>query len=189
MNFKLGFRFLSIAALSIVLIGCFGGKSKSTIKGAPKWFEKPPTKSGYIYATGTAKSSDYQQAINSAREEAKSELASSIKSEVKGNIEKVFEENLGSASPDVLNVFSSTINSTFSTLLQDWKIAKKEVVTEGKDYFRAYVLIEWDEGKAQKRVLDKIKAKKEIYDAVKANDMIKEMEEKVDKYCERYGCD
>jgi len=189
MNFRLGFRFLSIALVSLALVGCFGGKSKSTIKGAPKWFEKPPTESGYIYTTGTAKSSDYQQAINSAREEAKSELASSIKSEVKGNIEKVFEENLGSASPDVLNVFSSTINSTFSTLLQDWKISKKEVVTEGKDYFRAYVLIEWDEGKAQKRVLDKIKAKKEIYDAVKANDMIKEMEEKVDKYCERYGCD
>ena len=63
MYYKIGIKFLSTALLSLVLIGCFGGKSKSTIKGAPKWFEKPPTKSGYIYSTGTARSSDYQQAI------------------------------------------------------------------------------------------------------------------------------
>ena len=65
--------------------------------------------------------------------------------------------------------------------------AKQEVVTEGDNYFRAYVLLEWDEGKAHQRALQKIKANKEIYDAVKASDMIQEMEDKVEAYRQRHG--
>ena len=189
MNFKNLFRLSFMLLFSISIIGCWGGSgSKSTLKGAPKWFEKPPNKKGYIYSAGTGKSSDYQQSINVAKLEAKAELGDMIRSEVKANVNKVFEENIGNANSETLNLFKSTYETTFSTLLEDWKLTKREVVTEG-DYFRAYVLLEWDEGRAQKRALDKIKAKKELYDAVKANDMIKEMEEKVDKYCERYGCD
>ncbi len=188
MNFRNLLKYLFVALFSFTIVGCWGSNVKSTIKDAPKWFEKTPDKKGFLYSVGTGLSKDYQQSINKAKLEAKGELGDMVRSEMKANIDKVFEENMGNASGDVLDVFSSTYESTFSTLLEDWKILKKEVVREG-DFFRAYVLLEWDEGKAQKRALDKIKAKKEIYDAVKANDMIQEMEDKVDKYCERYGCD
>ena len=188
MNLKKISNFLFLTLFSLVIVGCWGSKSKSTLKGAPEWFESPPNKSGFTYSVGTGKSSDYQAAINIAKLEAQAELAAMIRSEVKANVDKVFEENLGNANSDVLNLFKSTYETTFSTLLEDWKLTKREVVTEG-EYFRAYVLLRWDEGKAQKRALDKIKANKEIYDAIRANDMIQEMEDKVDKYCERYGCD
>ena len=78
-------------------------------------------------------------------------------------------------------------------MLRDWRVVEQDYVTEtlqdGTEGFRSYILIEWDEGKAHKRALDEIKANKEIYDAVKASDMIQEMEDKVDAYCQRYGCD
>ena len=59
--------------------------------------------------------------------------------------------------------------------------------SRGDDIFRAYVLIEWDEGAAQERFLNKIKSEKEIYEAIRATELFDEMESKVEKYRERYG--
>ena len=181
------------AVFSIIVIGgCSSNSSKSTIKDAPKWFKKIPSKEGFIVVPGTSQSASYQQSINKAKLEAKAQLGDMVRSEIKANVQSVFDENLN-ASGDALDVFSSTVESTFSTLLENWKITEQEVIPadlpNGKSGFTAYVLLEWDEGKAQRKALEKIKSKKEIYDAVKATDMIKEMEDKVDAYCERYGCD
>lgn len=183
---------LVFTLFSIMIIGgCSSNSSKSTIKGAPKWFKKVPSKDNFIIVTATGQSASYQKSIDKATLEAKSRLGDMVRSSVQANVSSVFEEN--AASGDVLDVFSSTVESTFSTLLENWKVTEQVVISDklpnGKDGFRAYVLLEWDEGKAQQKALSKIKAKKEIYDAVKATDMIKEMEDKVDAYCERYGCD
>ena len=174
---------------SLSIIGGCAGNSKKTLKSAPKWFEKVPEKKGFKLTTGTGKSADYQQAINKAKLEAKADLGDMVRSEIKSNVDKVFEENTGNPDSGTLNLFKSTIETTFSTLLEDWTITKKEVVTEGDNYFRAYVLLEWNEGKAHQKALNKIKSQKEIYDAVRASDMIQEMEDKVEAYCQRYGCD
>ncbi len=188
MKIKELFRISIFMVISLAIISGCASRSKSTLKGAPKWFEKVPEKEGFIITTGTGKSADYQQAINKAQLEAKADLGEMVRSEIKENVDKVFEEDLGNPDSGTLNRFRSTVESTFSTLLEDWRVTKKEVVTEGDNYFRAYVLIEWNEGKAHQRALEKIKSQKEIYDAVKASEMIKEMEDKVDAYCERYGC-
>ena len=66
----------------------------------------------------------------------------------------------------------------------------KEILEEKskpRDIFRSYVLIEWDEGAANKRLLDQLRADKEIYDAIRESELIDEMEEKVAKYRERKG--
>ena len=175
----------------MIISGCSSNNSKSTIKDAPKWFKKVPSKDNFIIVTATGQSASYQKSIDKATLEAKSRLGDMVRSSVQANVSSVFEEN--AASGDVLDVFSSTVESTFSTLLENWKVTEQVVISDklpnGNDGFRAYVLLEWDEGKAQQKALQKIKAKKEIYDAVKATDMLKEMEDKVDSYCERYGCD
>ena len=176
----------------MVISGCSSNSSKAALKNMPKWVKEIPSKEGFIIVTGTGLSASYQQSINKAKLEAKAQLGDMVRSSVQANVQQVFDENLNT-SGDNLDLFKSTIESTFSTLLENWKITKQEVTSaelpNGKSGFKAYVLLEWDEGKAQKRALEKIKAKKEIYDAVKATDMIKEMEDKVDAYCERYGCD
>ena len=186
MKFKKLFKISIFMIISLGMIGGCASKSKSTLKEAPKWFENVPEKEGFIITTGTGKSVDYQQAINKAQLEAKADLGEMVRSEIKENVNKVFEEDLGNPDSGTLNRFSSTVESTFSTLLEDWRVTKKEVVTEG-DYFRAYVLIEWDEGAAQKRLLDRIKSEKEIYEAIRASELYEEMENKVEKYRERYS--
>ena len=65
---------------------------------------------------------------------------------------------------------------------------KKELLEEKsntQNIFRSYILIEWDEGAANKRLLDQIQADKELYDAMRATDLLNEMEEKVEAYRNR----
>ena len=150
---------------SLSIIGGCSSRSKSTLKGAPKWFEKIPEKEGFIVTTGTGKSTDYQQAINKAKLNAKADLGEMVRSEIKANVDQVFEENLGNPNSGTLDLFKSTIETTFSTLLENWKITEQAVVTEDDSdgsYFRAYVLLEWDEGKAHQRALEKIKSQKGV---------------------------
>ena len=56
-----------------------------------------------------------------------------------------------------------------------------------KGLFRAYVLLEYDLGAANDRLLAKIKSDKELYDEIKVTELYKEMEEKVEAYRKRRG--
>ena len=105
-------------------------------------------------------------------------------------IKRVREETGVSTDSDILDRFSQTQEQIISTSINDYDIMKKEILEESsdsQDIFRAYILIEWDEGAAQKRLLDRIKADKEIYDAIRASELYEEMEQKVDAYRKRKG--
>ena len=106
-------------------------------------------------------------------------------------VKRVREETGHEDDSDLLDRFSQVQEQVVATTLEDWKVAKKNIYREknskGNNIFRAYVLIEWDEGAAQKRFLDKIKSEKEIYEAIRATELYEEMEDKVEKYRERYG--
>ena len=149
----------------MIISGCSSNNSKSTIKDAPKWFKKVPSKDNFIIVTATGQSASYQKSIDKATLEAKSRLGDMVRSSVQANVSSVFEEN--AASGDVLDVFSSTVESTFSTLLENWKVTEQVVISDklpnGNDGFRAYVLLEWDEGKAQQKALSKINQRYDQY--------------------------
>ena len=117
-------------------------------------------------------------------------LAGQVKSEMNGLIKRAQEETgLGEGS-HVIDQFSQTQEQVIATALQDWKIAKKEIQEEKSStgrIYRAYVLVEWDEGAAQKRLLAKIQSDEQIYTAIRATELYDEMEAKVEKYRERYG--
>jgi len=165
--------------------------SKSVIKDAPDWYLETVKKEGFRLVSSTATSQDMQLAINKASIDAGNTLASMVKSEMNALVKRVREETGHEDDSELLDQFSQVQEQVVATTLQDWSIAKKQVVREknskGKNIFRAYVLIEWDEGAAQKRFLDRIKSEKEIYDAIRATELYEEMEDKVEKYRERYG--
>jgi len=106
----------------------------------------------------------------------------------KDNTKRVQEETgLGSES-ELLDRYSQTQGQIIATALQDYVVAKKQIMEEksnNQNIFRAYILLEWDEGAANKRLLDKIKADKEIYDAIRASELMEEMESKVEAYRKR----
>lgn len=183
-----------VVTLCLISCGAVGGPdltpepTRKVMKNIPDWFLNTPSKEGFRYETATATSQDLQLAINKATLDAASRLAATIQSEMEGYTKRVQEETgLGSDS-DILDRYSQTQGQVIATALQDYIVAKKEILEEKsttQDIFRAYVLIEWDEGAANKRLLAQIKADKEVYDAIRATELLNEMEEKVEAYRQR----
>ncbi len=164
--------------------------SRKTLSNLPDWYLEPPFKEGFRYETSTATSQDIQMAVNKASLDASNKLAGQVKSEMNGLIKRVQEETGLGEDSHVIDQFSQTQEQVIATALEDWKITKKEIQEEKSNtgrIYRAYVLVEWDEGAAQKRFLSKIKSNEQIYTAIRATELYEEMEAKVEKYRERYG--
>ena len=162
--------------------------TRNIMKNIPDWYLNMPSEDGFRYETATATSQDAQMSVNKATLDAASRLAATIKSEMEGYTKRVQEENGFSDNSDLLDRYSQTQGQVIATSLQDYQVVKKElheIKSNNQDIFRSYILIKWDEGAANKRLLDKIKADKEIYDAMRAADLLNEMEEKVNAYRQR----
>ena len=58
----------------------------------------------------------------------------------------------------------------------------QEERSNNQNIYRAYVLIEWDEGAANKRLLQKIKEDEKLYTLMRSTELFEEMDKKVEKY-------
>lgn len=188
----------SILVISgLILIGCSskGGPdltpeaSSKTIKAAPDWFLNPPQKEGFIIHSSSATSQDMQMALDKARTSAASTLAGLIESEWNGLVKRAQEETGLAESSQVIDHFSNTQEQVISNRLKDIRVAQREIMEEKTDdgtrIYRAYVLVEYDEGAAQKRLLAQIKADEQLYTAMRATELYDEMEQKVAAYRQR----
>ena len=189
---------IMILFITLFFSGCGSSKgpnlspepTRKVMKNIPNWYIKTPKKEGFRYAGATATSRDLQLAVNKATQDAATQCAGSMDSEMNALVKRVREETGVSTDSDILDRFSQTQEQIISISLNDYDIVKKEILEESsdsQDIFRAYILIEWDEGAAQKRLLDRIKADKEIYDAIRASELYEEMEQKVEAYRKRKG--
>jgi hypothetical protein len=180
-----------------MIIGCGGPvggpdlspePTRKIMKNIPDWYLNTPSKDGFRYEAATATSQDLQLSVNKATLDAASRLAATIESEMEGYTKRVQEETGLGADSDILDRYSQTQGQIIATSLKDYTVAKKEILEEksnNQDIFRSYILIEWNEGAANQRLLDQLKADKEIYDAIRATDLLNEMEEKVEAYRNR----
>ena len=69
--------------------------------------------------------------------------------------------------------------------VDDYAIVEKEILEEDSDFgyiYRAYILIEWDEGPAQQELLDKIKEHDKVYARMGSTDLLEKMEAAVAAY-------
>jgi len=189
----------AIIAGTLIIIGC-GSKggpdlspeaSRKTIKSAPNWFLEPQHKEGFVQHAATATSQDMQMANDKARTSAATTLAGLIESEWNGLVKRAQEETGLAENSKIIDQFSNTQEQIISNRLQDMRVAKRELQEEktddGRRIYRAYVLVEYDEGAAQKRLLAKIKADEQLYNALRATELFDEMEDKVEAYRQRYN--
>ena len=185
--------------LALVVINC-GAKSgpnlspdasKKTIMSSPDWFLNPPYKEGFKSNASSATSQDMQLAIDKARTSASTTLAGMIESEWNALIKRLQEETGLEENSKLIDQFSSTQEQVISKRLNDINVSKREVMEEktddGKKIYRAYVLVEYDEGAAQKRMLEQIKADEQLYNAMRATELYEEMNKKVEEYRKRYS--
>ena len=188
-----------ITGTLLILTGC-GSKggpdlspeaSRKTIKSAPDWMLNPPHKEGFKEQSSTATSQDMQMALDKARTTAATTLAGLIESEWNGLIKRAQEETGLAENSKIIDQFSNTQEQVISNRLQDMRVAKRELQEEktndGRRIYRAYVLVEYDEGAAHKRLLAKIKADEQLYNALRATELFEEMEDKVEAYRQRYN--
>ena len=126
-----------------------------------------------------------------ARTSAATTLAGLIESEWNGLIKRAQEETGLAENSKIIDQFSNTQEQIISNRLQDIRVAKRELQEEktddGRRIYRSYILVEYDEGAAQKRLLAKIKADEQLYNALRATELFEEMEDKVEAYRQRYN--
>ena len=191
--------FTAIIMSALILIGC-GSKggpdlspeaSRKTIKSAPDWMLNPPYKEGFVQHASTATSQDIQMALDKARTSAATTLAGLIESEWNGLIKRAQEETGLAENSKIIDHFSNTQEQVISNRLQDIRVARRKLQEEKTDdsrrIYRAYVLVEYDQGAAQKRLLAKIKADEQLYNALRATELYEEMEDKVEAYRQRHN--
>ena len=182
----------------VIFIGCASKKgpdlspnaSWKTIGNMPEWFINPPKKEGFRYNASTATSQDMQMALDKARTSAATTLAGLVESEWNGLVKRAQEETGLGPDSDIIDQFSNTQEQIISKRLNDISISEQTVQDERTDkgrIYRAYVLVEFNEGAANERLLAQIKANEKIYTAIRASELLDEMEEKVAKYRERYN--
>ena len=132
-----------------------------------------------------------QMATDKARTAAATALAGLIESEWNGLVKRAQEETGLAENSKIIDQFSNTQEQIISNRLQDIRVAKRELQEEktndGRRIYRAYVLVEYDEGAAHKRLLAKIKADEQLYNALRATELFEEMEDKVEAYHQRYN--
>jgi hypothetical protein len=172
-------KYKSIILISIfsILISACG----SSMPKMPKWYLNTPTKKGYLYATGSELSNKMQTAVNEARDVAFNDLAQQIDAETNRDADRAQQE----IGDEVLvNQFTDKSRSILSKQLQNVKVIERSVVKEKKN-FRAYILIEYDLGAAQKVLMAELEADKELYQALKATNLLKDMETNLEAYRQR----
>ena len=195
-------RIATVSSALLILISCASPPvsgpeltpepTRKSVSNIPDWYLNTPSESGYRFETGSATSQDLQLAVNKASLDAQTRLAATIESEMEGYTKRVQEETGLGAESNILDRYSQTQGQVVATALKDYSVDKKEIIEEksdGKYIFRSYVLIKWDEGAANKRLLDQLKADKEIYDAIRESELVEEMETKVEAYRKRMNKD
>ena len=184
---------ISILILVFSFIGC-GSKtgpdlspdaSKKTIGNMPDWFLNNPEIEGFKYYAATETSRDMQMSIDKAALTAANALAGQMDSEMNALVKRAKEETGLGDDSDVIDRFSSTQEQIISKSLQDYKIKNKDIQMESGNIYRAYILIEWDEGAANKRLLAQIKSDEALYTAMRTTELFDEMEAKTDAYRQR----
>jgi len=161
---------------------------RNTFKKTPAWFNVKPKKDGYIYTTSVATSRDYQTSISKATVDARKQLAETLDSEVKGVTDRVIEETGLGADSEFTDNFTNTAEIIVESTIQGAEVINQETVevkSDEGDIFRSWILLEYDQGYQQKRLLDAIKADKVLYDKLRATELLGEMEEKVEAYRKR----
>ena len=162
---------------------------KSVLNDAPDWISVTPEKDGYDYTTSQATSQDAQLAIDKATLDAKTKMAANKQSEMNGYEKRVVEETGLEDDSEILDQFSKTQESIVAYQLEDVRIAKQKVVIErtdnGRKIYRAYVLLEYNQGAADEKLLKQIEKNQVLYDKIRATDLFDEMESKVDAYRKR----
>jgi len=115
-------------------------KTKSAASQAPDWYMNPPKEDGFIYAAGTATSTDLQFAVDKAILNAKYQLADQMNGKVSGKQKDFITETAGGQSSGTAE--RATSNVVADIALPAYQVIQRKVVPVDTQ-FRSYVLLQF----------------------------------------------
>lgn len=157
---------------------------KSVVKSveeAPDWYTTPPVDNNTLYAAGTSQSSDMQMSLDSASLAAKRELAGQLNNRLSSKM-KEFVNQVGGANDAVLNreIEIATQNVITEVNLSGFRREKSKVMPQGESY-RAYVLLRYPLGDANKIVMDQVRKNSQLEAKVRASKAFQELEKEIEQ--------
>ena len=153
--------------------------NQETVSELPSWFLNLPQDEHSVYAAGTATSADLQLAMDKSILNAKRTLADSIKGLLSSKMKQFIDES-GSGEDSVLTNEATKVTTNLITEanVAGYKQADAKVLAQGKQY-RAYVLLQYPLGKANKVLVDQVKKNRVLEGKLRATKAFKDLEEDI----------
>lgn len=158
---------------------------ETAISKTPSWYVQPPQDANALYTTGTEASPDMQMAMDMAVLTAKRNLAFQLGARTSA----MMKDFAGQAGTGGDAEVAREIDRVTKSVAADINVAgfireKSEIIAEGKN-FRAFALIRYPIGEANKIVADQIKKSKALDTKLKASKAFQDLEQEIEKAKQR----
>lgn len=155
------------------------------VSNIPDWYLNPPVGENAMYSAGVATSADMQFAIDRAVLSAKTALASQLNNRVSARI-RDFMNEVGLANDASMSAEAERVSQNVVTEvnLAGFRREKSEVFQEGRTY-RAYVLLQYPMGDANKIVRDQVRKSNQLEARLKASKAFQELEKEIESQRKR----
>jgi hypothetical protein len=153
---------------------------EKAVSNIPPWYLSPPVEENAIYAAGVAASGDMQFAMDRAVLSAKTALASQLNNRVSARI-RDFMNEAGVAGDATLTAEADRVSQNVVTEvnLAGFRRDKSEVMQEGRSY-RAYVLLRYPVGDANKIVRDQVRKSNQLESRLRASKAFQDLEKEIE---------
>ena len=152
---------------------------EETVDELPSWFLNLPKDEHSVYAAGTATSPDRQLAMDKGTLNAKRTLADRINGLLSSKMKEfVTEIGSGEDTEVVTEVERVTTNLITEVNVAGYSQVEAKVVPQGKQY-RAYVLLQYPVGKANRILLEQVKKSKILQGRLRASKAFQELEDEI----------
>ena len=153
--------------------------TKQTIEQLPDWYTNLPKDANSVYAAGTATSPDLQLAIDKGTLNAKRALADRINGLLSSKMKEfVSEAGQGEDTEVVTEAERATTNLITEVNVSGYSQANAKVLSQGNKY-RAYVLLRYPIGKANRILIDQVKKNRVLDGKLRATKAFKDLEDEI----------
>ena len=154
-------------------------QATESVAEMPDWFVKIPEDSARIYAVATNYSNDLQMAIDKAVQDAKTVLADKLQGTSGGKMKQFISETGMGENVELMKESTKVSTSLFTNVnLSGYTINTQKVIQQGTG-FRAYVLLSYPLGQANRLLAEKVKENTILSTKFAASKAYQELEKEI----------
>jgi hypothetical protein len=176
---------VALVGISASLVACGGAKKQDLGEidvNVPAWFANTPTSADALFGTANQKSPDMQRAIDKAKAQATTDLASKLEVRVK-SLTKKFQQEIGEAT----NASTSELFEQATKLVVDQSLngigVKEQAIkfNQVDKIYSVYILMEMPIGKANAALMGKLKEQQALVTQLKASKSFNDLDAEIEK--------